>query len=64
MNTRGKAAPAASVPTIATPGSGVPFEEWMPAANVFDAFARSRQQWGDRAALAFLGSDPDAPART
>ena len=36
--------------TIDTPGHGVAFEEWMPAANVFDAIARTQQLWGTRTA--------------
>ncbi|MCC2632748.1 MAG: hypothetical protein K0S48_634 [Ramlibacter sp.] len=49
--------------TIADPASGMQFEDWMPAANVFDAIARTEQRWGDRTALTFLGTDPDAPPR-
>src|SRR4051812_45651176 len=52
-----------SLPTIDAPASGMRFEDWMPAANVFDAIARTQQRWGDRTALTFLGSDPDAPPR-
>jgi fatty-acyl-CoA synthase len=54
---------ATSLPTIGAPGIGVHFEEWMPAANVFDAIARTQARWGDRTALTFLGSDPDAAPR-
>jgi fatty-acyl-CoA synthase len=54
---------ASSLPTLAAPRSGVPFEEWMPAANVLDAIDRTRDRWGDRTALTFLGTDPDAPPR-
>lgn len=50
-------------PTIATPGPGMRFEDWMDAMNVFDAIERTQKRCGSRTAITFLGTDPNAPPR-
>ena len=34
--------PGVALPTIATPGPGMHFEDWMDATNVFDAIVRTQ----------------------
>jgi fatty-acyl-CoA synthase len=55
--------PPAAHPAIATPTPGMRFEEWMPAANVFDAITRTEQRCGGKKAITFLATDPEAPPR-
>jgi fatty-acyl-CoA synthase len=57
------AATRAGLATIAAPQAGMRFEDWMPDANVFDAIARTLARCGGNAAISFLATDPDAPAR-
>ena len=55
--------PGVAAPTIATPGEGMRFEEWMAATNVFDAIERTQKRYGDKTAITFLGTDWEAPPR-
>ena len=50
-------------PTIAYPGPGIAFEDWMTATDVFDAIEHTQRRCGDKTAVTFIASDPDAPTR-
>ena len=50
-------------PTIAFPGPGIAFEDWMTATDVFDAIEHTQRRCGDKTAVTFIASDPDAPTR-
>jgi fatty-acyl-CoA synthase len=54
---------AVVLPTIVTPGPGMRFEDWMAAANVFDAIECTQKRCGAKTAITFLGTDPQAPPR-
>jgi fatty-acyl-CoA synthase len=54
---------AVALPTIATPGPDMRFEDWMAATNVFDAIERTQKRCGGKTAITFLGTDPQAPPR-
>ncbi|MCM2339527.1 hypothetical protein [Rhodoferax sp.] len=49
--------------TIDSPGPGMRFEDWMDAANVFDAIERAQKRCGGKTVITFLGTDPQAPPR-
>lgn len=51
------------LPSIATPGPTMRFEDWMGATNVFDAIERTQHRCGEKTAITFLGTDPHAPPR-
>ncbi|MDI1269415.1 MAG: AMP-binding protein [Polaromonas sp.] len=55
--------PGVALPTIVTPGAGMRFEEWMVATNVLDAIERTQQRCGDKTAITFFGTDPEASPR-
>lgn len=52
-----------ALPSINTPGPAMRFEDWMDATNVFDAIQRTQRRCGEKTAITFLGTDPQAPPR-
>ena len=38
-------------PTIAFPGPGIAFEDWMTATDVFDAIEHTQRRCGDKTAV-------------
>jgi len=56
--------PGVALPTIDSPGAGMRFEDWIQAANVFDAVERTQKRCGGKTAITFLGTDPQAPPPT
>ncbi|MDO9072955.1 MAG: AMP-binding protein [Rubrivivax sp.] len=48
--------------TIAAPGPGVGFEDWMTATHVFNAIAVTAGRCGSKTAITCIGTDPDSPA--
>jgi fatty-acyl-CoA synthase len=55
--------PDGALPTIATPGPGMRFEDWVGATNVFDAIQHTQRRCGGKTAITFIGTDPAAPPR-